>query len=168
MPNHAVSFAYLVSYSLLCIQSPTSDLCHLLLQSIVFCALLCLLSFLCLLILLRHHHGHRKEGTALEPLRLWTSTIDELFYIEQWLSPAKVWHVGQSWTEVTDDSKFMQEKWTYSIVFIALLSRQHLETYKNKLVDVSGLNPRNKVQRWAGWDDWASCVTDRQTLFVFI
>ena len=40
-------------------------------------------------------HGHGIEGTALEPLRLWTSSIDELFYIEQRLSPAKVWRVGQ-------------------------------------------------------------------------
>ena len=47
--SHAVSFAYLVSYSLLCIQSPTSDLCRLLLQPIVFYALLCLPSLPCLL-----------------------------------------------------------------------------------------------------------------------
>ena len=40
--------------------------------------------------------GYGKEGTALEPLRLWTSSIDELFYIEQRLYTAKVWHVGQS------------------------------------------------------------------------
>ena len=41
-------------------------------------------------------HGHKKEGTALQPLCLWTSSIDELFYIEQRLYTAKVWHVGQS------------------------------------------------------------------------
>ena len=43
-----------------------------------------------------HRHGHGKEGNALEPLHLWTSSIDELFYIEQRLCTAKVWHVGQS------------------------------------------------------------------------
>ena len=36
-----------------------------------------------------------KKGTALEPLRLWTSSIDELFYIEHQLHTAKVWHVAQ-------------------------------------------------------------------------
>ena len=41
-------------------------------------------------------HGHEKEDTALQPLRLWTSSIDELFYIEQQLYTAKIWHVGQS------------------------------------------------------------------------
>ena len=56
----------------------------------------------------RHRHG--KDGTALEPLRLWTSSIDELFYIEQRLYTAKVWHVGQSWTEATEHFKFMQDK----------------------------------------------------------
>ena len=61
-----------------------------------------------------HHgcrpHGHGKEGTALELLRLWTSSIDEVFYIEQRSCAAKVWHVGQSWTEATDDYKFTQDK----------------------------------------------------------
>ena len=38
IPTHAFSFTYLVSYSMLCIQSPTSDLCCLLLQPIVFYA----------------------------------------------------------------------------------------------------------------------------------
>ena len=36
---------------------------------------------------------HGKECTALEPLRLWTSSTDKLFYIEQRLCAAKVWHV---------------------------------------------------------------------------
>ena len=49
-------------------------------------------------------HGDGKEGTALEPLRLYTSNIDELFYIEQRLCTAKVWHVGQSWGEATGHS----------------------------------------------------------------
>ena len=52
------------------------------------------------------HHGHGKEGTALEPLRLWTSNIDEVFNIEQRLCAAKVGHGGQSWTEATEDYKF--------------------------------------------------------------
>ena len=52
MPNDAVSFAYLVSYNLLCIQSPTYDLCCLLLQPTIFYALPCLPSLLCLLSLL--------------------------------------------------------------------------------------------------------------------
>ena len=55
-------------------------------------------------------HGHGKEGTALEPLSLWTSSIYELFFIEQRLSAAKVWHVGQSWTEATELSKFTRGK----------------------------------------------------------
>ena len=66
-------------------------------------------------------HGHGNEGTALEPLSLWTSSIYELFFIEQRLSAAKVWHVGQSWTEATELSNFIREaKWTYSCVFQAL------------------------------------------------
>ena len=38
-------------------------------------------------------HGHGKEGTDTEPLRLWTSNIDELFLIELRLSTAIVWHI---------------------------------------------------------------------------
>ena len=53
MPNQAVSFAYLVSYSLLCIQSPTSDFCRLLLPPIV---LLCLLSLLRLYLVYYVHY----------------------------------------------------------------------------------------------------------------
>ena len=45
---------------------------------------------------LGHSHGHRKEGTVLELLRLWTFSIHELFYIEHQLYTAKVWHVAQS------------------------------------------------------------------------
>ena len=55
-------------------------------------------------------HGHGKEGTALELLRLWTSSIDEVFYIEQRLCAAKVGHGGQSWTEATEDYKFTRDK----------------------------------------------------------
>ena len=42
-----------------------------------------------------------ERGTGLEPLHLWISSIDELFYIEHWLYIAKVWHIEQSWTEAT-------------------------------------------------------------------
>ena len=55
-------------------------------------------------------HGHGKEGTALEPSSLWTFSIYELFFIEQRLSAAKVWYVGQSWTEATELSKFTRGK----------------------------------------------------------
>ena len=55
-------------------------------------------------------HGHGKEGTALEPLSLCISSTYELFFIEQRLSAAKVWHVGQSWTEATELSKFTRGK----------------------------------------------------------
>ena len=66
-------------------------------------------------------HGHGKEGTALEPLGLWTSSIYELFFIELRLSAAKVWHVGQSWTEAIQSFLTLREaKWTYSCVFQAL------------------------------------------------
>ena len=55
-------------------------------------------------------HGYGKEDTALEPLSLWTSSIYELFFIELRLSAAKVWHVGQSWTEATELSNFTRGK----------------------------------------------------------
>ena len=111
-------------------------------------------------------HGHGKEGTALEPLRLWTSSIDELFYIEQRLYTAKVWHVGQSWGEATEHFKFTWDKMElqHHLSSPAVLSRQRLEIYEDKLADARGLsNHRNKIQRWAGWDDWVSCMTDRRT-----
>ena len=113
-----------------------------------------------------HHHGHGNEGTALEPLCLWTSSIDEVLYIEQRLCAAKVGHVGQSWTEATEHSKFTQDKMDlqHRLSSATVLSRQHLEIYKDKLADARGLsNHRNKFQSWACWDDWVSCVTDGQT-----
>ena len=111
-------------------------------------------------------HDHGIEGTAIEPLHLWTSSIGELFYIEQRLSTAKVWHVGQSWTEATYDSKFTRYKIDlhHRLCSPAVLSRQHLEIYNGKVVDARCLSyHRNKIQSWACWDDWVSCVTDRQT-----
>ena len=55
---------------------------------------------------------------TLEPLRLWTSTIDELFYIEQRFS---LWHVGQAELKLQTILNLCEKQWTYSIVFIALL-----------------------------------------------
>ena len=94
-------------------------------------------------------HGHGKEGTTIEPLCLWTSSIDEVFYIEQRLCAAKVWHAGQSWTEATEHFKFTRDKMDlqYRLSSPAMLSRRHLEIYKDKLVDTRGLsNHRNKFQ----------------------
>ena len=94
-------------------------------------------------------HGDGKEGTALEPLRLWTSSIDELFYIEQRLYKAKVWHVGQSWGEATEHFKFMRDKMDlqHRPSSPAVLSRQQLEICKDKLADARGLsNHRSKFQ----------------------
>ena len=110
--------------------------------------------------------GHGKEGTVLESLCLLTSSVDELFYIEQWLYTAKVWHVGQSWAEATEHSKFMQDKIDpqHHLYSPAVLSRQHLEIYTDKLADPRGLrNHRNNFQSWLRWDDWVNCVTVRQT-----
>ena len=94
-------------------------------------------------------HGDGKEGTALEPLCLWTSSIDELFYIEQRLHTAKVWHVGQSWCEATEHFKFTRDKMDlqHCLSSPAMLSRQQLEIYKDKLADGRGLsNHRSKFQ----------------------
>ena len=112
------------------------------------------------------HHDHGKEGTAIELLHLWTFSIDELLYIELRLYRSKVWHVGQSWTEATEYSKSMQDKMDlqHCLSNSAMLSKQHLEIYKNKLVDARGLsNHKKKMQRWACWDDWVNCVMNRQT-----
>ena len=82
-------------------------------------------------------------------MRLWTSSIDELFYIEQRLYTAKVWHVGQSWGEATEHFKFTQDKMDlqHRLYSPAVLSRQQLEIYKDKLADARGLsNHRNKIQ----------------------
>ena len=59
-------------------------------------------------------------------------STDELFYIEQRLCAAKVWHVGQSWAEATKHSKFTQDKTDlqHHLSSPAMLSRQHLEIYK--------------------------------------
>ena len=94
-------------------------------------------------------HGQRKEATALEPLRLWTSSIDELFFIEQRLCAAKVWHVGQSWVETTVLYKFTRGKMDlqHRLSFAVVSSKGHLEIYKDKLVDARGLSHhRNKLQ----------------------
>ena len=111
-------------------------------------------------------HGHGKEATALEPLRLWTSSIGRLFFIEQRLSAAKVWQVGQSWAETTVLYKFTwgkmdpQQRLSSAVVS----SREHLEFYKDKLVDARGLSHHwNKMQSWVHWDD--SKWRDRQTAF---
>ena len=76
-------------------------------------------------------HGHGKEGTAVEPLSLWTSSIYELFFIEQRLSAAKVWHVGQSWTEATELSNFTRGKMDLQLCLSSTVvsSREHLELY---------------------------------------
>ena len=78
------------------------------------------------------HHGHGKEATALEPLRLWTSSIGELFFIEQRLSAAKVWQVGQSWVETTVLYKFTRGKMDlqHRLSFAVVSSRGHLEIIK--------------------------------------
>ena len=94
-------------------------------------------------------HGHGKEGSALEPLHLWTSSTDELFYIEQQSCAAKIWHVGQSWVEATEHSKYTQDKMDlqHRLHSPAMLSRQQLEIYKDKLADDRGLsNHRNNIQ----------------------
>ena len=75
--------------------------------------------------------------------------MHELFYIEQRLSTAKVWHIGQSWTEATEHSKFTRDKMDLQnrLSSATMLSTQHLEVYKDKLVDARGLsNHRNKFQ----------------------
>ena len=113
-----------------------------------------------------NRHGHKREGTALQLLHLQTSSIDELFYNEQRLCAAKVWCIRQSWAEATANSKFTQDKMDlqHHLYSPIVLSRQHLEIYKDKLADARGLsNHRNKIQRWASWDDWVSCMMDRQT-----
>ena len=96
-----------------------------------------------------HRHGHGKEATALELLCLWTSSIVGVFYIEQQLCAAKVGHIGQSWTEATEHFKFMRDKmdlW-HRLSSTAVVSRQQIEIYKDKLADASGLrNHRNKTQ----------------------
>ena len=76
-------------------------------------------------------HGHEKEGTALQPLRLRTSNIDELFFIELRLSAAKVWHVGQSWTKATELSNFTRGKMDLQLRLSSTVvsSREHLEIY---------------------------------------
>ena len=83
-----------------------------------------------------------EKGIALQPLHLWTSSTEELFYTEQQLCAVTVWHVGQSWTEATEHSKFIQDKMDlqHHLSSPAVLSRQHLEIYKGKLVDPRDLN----------------------------
>ena len=88
------------------------------------------------------HRGHEKEGTATELLYLWTSSIDELFFIELRLSTAKVWHIEQSWTEATELSNFTRGKMDLQqhLSSAVVSSREHLEFYKDKLVDARGLS----------------------------
>ena len=94
-------------------------------------------------------HGHGKEGIVLEPLRLWTSSIEGIFFIELRLFAAKVWHVGQSWTEVTELSKLTQGIMDLQqhLSFAVVSSKEHLENYEDKLVDARGISHhRNKMQ----------------------
>ena len=56
-------------------------------------------------------------GIALEPLHLWTSSTDELFYIEQRLCGANVWHVAKSWAEATEHSKFTRQNGPTALFF---------------------------------------------------
>ena len=122
----------------------------------------------------RRHHGHGKEGTVLEPLCLWTSSIDELFFIELRLFVAIVWYIAQSWVETTVLYKLTQGKIDpqQRLSSAVVSSREHLEIYKDKLVDARDLSHhRNKMQSWAHWDDWVNGVTVRQTdrwFFSFI
>ena len=74
----------------------------------------------------------------------------KLFYIEQRLCAAKVWHVGQSLTEATERSKLTRDKMDlqHRPSSAAVLNRQHLEINQHKLVDARGLsNHKNKMQR---------------------
>ena len=74
----------------------------------------------------------------------------KLFYIEQQLCAAKVWHVGQSRTEATEYSKLTRDKMDlqHRPSSATVLSRQYLEIYQHKLVDARGLsNHKNKMQR---------------------
>ena len=111
-------------------------------------------------------HGHGKEDTALEPLRLWTSSIGELFFIEQRLSAAIVWYVGQSWAEATVLYKFTRGKIypQQRLSSTVVSSTNYLEIYEHKLVDARGPSHHwNKMESWAHWDDWVNGVTVRQT-----
>ena len=68
----------------------------------------------------------------------WTFSVDEVFYIEQRLCAAKVWHIEQSWTEATEHSKLMRRDkmdLQHHPLSLVVLSKQHLEIYKDKLVD---------------------------------
>ena len=82
-------------------------------------------------------------------MRLWTSSVDELFFIELQLSAAKVWHVEKSWIKATGLSKLTQHKMDlpHRISFAVASSKEHLEIYKDILVDARGLSHhRNKTQ----------------------
>ena len=88
----------------------------------------------------------------LEPLRLWTSSTDKLFYIEQRLCAAKVWHVLQSWAEATEHSNFTRDEMDlqHRLSSPAVLSREYLEICKDKLADARGFsNHRKKIQSLA-------------------
>ena len=62
-----------------------------------------------------------------------TSSVNELLYIEQRLSTAKVWYIGQSWTEATEHSKFRRGKMDlqHHLSSATVLSKQHLEICKD-------------------------------------
>ena len=78
-------------------------------------------------------------------MHLWTSSIDEVFFIELQLSAAKIWHVGQSWTKATELPNFMRGKMDVQQHLVS--SREHLEIYKDKPVDARGISHhRNKTQ----------------------
>ena len=107
-----------------------------------------------------------EKGTAVQPLCMWTSSIDKLFYIEQQLCAAKVSHIGQSWTEAAKHSKLTWDKMDlqHHLSSTAMLSRQHIEIYKSKLVDARDLsNHQNKMQRRSHWNYWVNGLTNRQT-----
>ena len=111
-------------------------------------------------------HGHGKEGTTLEPLSLWTSSVYELFFIELRSCAAKVWHIGQSWAEATVLYKLTQGKIDpqQHLSSTVVPSTEHLEIYKDKLVDARSLSHHwNKMQSWAHWDDWINGMMVRQT-----
>ena len=75
--------------------------------------------------------------------------MGELFFIEQRLSAAKVWQVGQSWVETTVLYKFTRGKMDlqHHLSFAVVSTTGHLEIHKDKLVDARGLSHhRNKLQ----------------------
>ena len=78
-----------------------------------------------------------------------------------------VWDVEQSWTEATELSNFTRGKIDLQqcLSSAVMLSTEHLEIYKDKLVDARGLSHhRNKTQSQA-LSKRHDGQTDRQTAF---